>query len=498
MKMKLLLLCCMVGIASVALLTPEVSIAALDPESLLLYAAVAGVGHIATVGPRELREKRSELVQANRDALDAISRETDKSRVAQLEKEWDARDAEILKLDEQIEGAEAAEGRTRRQADLERELAEPMNPGRRSGRPGATRGGADGEHSGFVIGRDEESGQEIRAYRHDDRLGNVIRGRDRALEGVTLGVVARGLATGRWPSQEIQHRALSLGTPSAGGYTVPASLWADWIDLARANMVCSQAGAVVIPMDSATLQLAKLDSEPAIEWKSENSDFTPADHTFDRVLFTAKTAGVLVKASEELIQDSSNAADMIDNALRSKAAAEMDRVMLAGSGSGAQPTGIRYTNNVGAVYLPGAYASNYDPYVDAVLAVRAANFEPGAVIMAPRTAAQLGKLKDSTNQPMLPPADYANLRKFTTTGIPVNLESEGSPSVQNTSYAIVGDFKNAAWGVRLNPTLLVSREAGDQVNGAMRAYQIWIRLVFRVDVQIFRPAAFAIVHDIPA
>jgi hypothetical protein len=105
------------------------------------------------------------------------------------------------------------------------------------------------------------------------------------------------------------------------------------------------------------------------------------------------------------------------------------------------------------------------------------------VVHSPRTLADLNSLKDSTYQPLRAPAHYAKLKEFVTTSIPEDLDSEGgSPTVANTSFSVVGDFREAVWGVRLDPTIVISRVAGDQTNGALRAYQVWIRIVGRVDV----------------
>ena len=346
--------------------------------------------------------------------------------------------------------------------------------------------------------RDVDTGREIRAYRHGESMAQDMRA-DSLLGDLTLGKVLRGLAVGKWDSKDQQQRALSLGTSSAGGYTVPAPLAAQFVDLARNRIVCSQAGALMIPMPSNTFDLAKLTGDGTIDWRAENVAITASDPTFDRVRFTAKTAAVLFKASEELIQDSVNADAILEQAATDKFVAEMDRIMLVGSGSNDEPTGIRYASGVGTAFISGGGSlSNYDVFVDAIQDVRDSNFEPGAVVMAPRTAAQMAKLKDTTNQPLQPPADYAALRKLVTTGIPTDLASQSSPSFANTSIAIVGDYREAAWGVRLNPTFLVTREAGDNNGGAFSAYQIWIRMVMRVDVQLFRAGAFSVVLDIPS
>jgi len=445
----------------------------------------------------ELMEKRLALTELNRKTLDKIEDGTPAEQARALEAEWDARDAEIRALNEQV-------ARMQAQEMAEDEASRSVNE-RRSGRGDQSGSYAEGEDRGKIAAgaplmfRELSTGREMRGYRHLERMAPDIR-EQRGDEGPSFGIgeFVVGLVTNRWSSRDVQKRALSLGVTTGGGFTATDDLAARWIDEARALSVLSRAGAVFIPCGTSETKFAKVDTTPSGEWKAENADFTPADHTFSQVTFAAKTCGILVKASEELIQDSANAAQIIEQTLLAELATEMDRVGLVGTGASSQPEGIYYNASVGAVYENGGGPINFDNYVHAVQTVRTANFEPSAVIMAPRTAGSMGRLKDTTNQPLMPPADYANLQKLVTSAVPVNLSSAGSPSAANCSFASVGDHRECAFGIRLNPTVAISREAGDQTNGAMRAYQIWVRVVMRMDFQIFRPGAICLVKDIKA
>jgi HK97 family phage major capsid protein len=300
----------------------------------------------------------------------------------------------------------------------------------------------------------------------------------------------RGIATGNWEGAA-EERALSEGTLTAGGHLVPTPLSARVIDLARNATRVFQADARTVPMTAQTLKLARLTSEGTPAWKAENAAITDADMTFDSVTFTARTLVRLIKLSVELFEDSDpSAEDIIARSFASQLALELDRVALLGSGTAPEPRGV--LNMTGVTLTDhGANGSNiasYDWFIDAKGSVLAANFEPNAHIVAPRTVTSLGKLKDTTNQYLAAPP--GTLPLLATKQIPVNVTVGTST---DTSYIFTADWSQLMVGIRteFNLQFLRERFLADNLQYAFLAY-------LRADVQLAQPAAFVVDRGVRA
>ena len=127
------------------------------------------------------------------------------------------------------------------------------------------------------------AGQQIltRDYETWYRDNGVVK---RDQEPVSFDRWLRGIVTGNWDGAE-HERALSVGTPTAGGH--------------------------MVPMTSTTMKVARL-GEGAPAWRNENAPVTAGDLTFDVVTFTAKSLDRLVIMSRELFEDSDlSASDVI-------------------------------------------------------------------------------------------------------------------------------------------------------------------------------------------
>jgi HK97 family phage major capsid protein len=295
----------------------------------------------------------------------------------------------------------------------------------------------------------------------------------------------RGLATARWDGAE-HERALAEGTIGAGGALVPAPLSARVIDLARNRTVVFRAGAQTVPMTSQTLALARLTSEGTPAWKSENATITAADMVFDRVTFTARTLVRTILLSVELFEDADpSSEDVIAQAFAGQMAVELDRVALLGTGTPPEPRGVLNQSGITSTAhgAAGTVISNYDWWLDAIGAVRAAGFEPNTHIQAPRSSTSLSKLKEATtNAYMTPPAGL--LPMLTTKSIPINLTVGAST---DTSLVFTADWSNLLIGIRTDFRLrfLGERYLADNLQYAFLAY-------LRADVQLAQPTAFAV------
>ena len=166
-----------------------------------------------------------------------------------------------------------------------------------------------------------------------------------------------------------------------------------------------------------------------------------------------------MKASRQLVEDADPSVEAALEMSLSKAfASELDRVALLGSGSGAEPTGVRNASGVTELSMGtnGAAISDYDEILDLIEDLADANAPaPTAAIMAPRTATTIGKFADTTGQPLRRPAGIEDLRFLSTAQVGV-AETQGSSSIASTIF--LGAWNELMIGMRTNFRLQVLKE----------------------------------------
>jgi HK97 family phage major capsid protein len=422
----------------------------------------------AELGPElaALRSQRSDLLaRANR----ILARATAESRDLTSE---EARESDAL-LDEA--------------AALAYKLgsASMREPQRRAGEAHARleQGKAIGPES-----RESTIGDEFRALKPDEpftgelrRLGELS---ERADPPLSIGRYIRAVVSGSWKGAEAERRALAGSNDIKGGYLVPTQLSAQVIDLARARSVCIAAGAVTVPMLTDSLSMAKLVADPVPQWRGEGSIVASSDPTFGAIRMSAKSLGVIVPVSRELMMDAPNAPAVIDAALTAALGLELDRACLVGIGGPIQPLGIINDNDV-QTFNAGAFA-DWSDLADAVGRLLTQNERgPFAAVMHPRTFSTCDRLVDSTGQPMQKPDSVRGLRFLVTTSLPTNLGAGA-----NEAPVIVGDFGQLAIGVRQNLEIEISRDGQDSTGRGFQRNEVLIRATLRADVALLRPKAF--------
>lgn len=334
----------------------------------------------------------------------------------------------------------------------------------------------DGERSG-PSGWEDRKGNEIRVLSPKDSFANGERSE------LSIGRYLRAVVCG--PSNDVERRALAEGTDSAGGYTVPAPLAAQFIDRLRAASVCVRAGARTIPMTSKTLAIATLESDPTVAWRAENSQISPSDPTFGVVEFDAKSLMGLVIASRELLDDTVNASAMLENAFIEQTALKFDQGLLFGTGADNQPTGLSNVSGLASVSMGtnGAALTNYDKLLDAIYEIQVANGgNPNAMVHHPRTGLALAKLKDSDGNPLRVPEMVAAVRSLPTTSVPID-QTQGTSNA--ASSILFGDFTKMLIGMRNELVIRVLNERYADYN------QVGFVFGMRADVQLERKAHFS-------
>jgi HK97 family phage major capsid protein len=348
---------------------------------------------------------------------------------------------------------------------------------------------SDGRRA-FLAGIERKAPREGMVLKSSESFADVFKGEyDSELEGMSLGRMVRGIATGNWKGAELELKTAMSSSATAGGYLIPDVLSTRVIDLARNKSFVIQAGAGTIPMTTSNLSLATVDGDPTVDWYGENATIGEASLTFGRRLFTARKMAAICRVSNELLEDAQNIDSLIQSTLANVMALELDRVSLFGNGVG-EPLGVNETSGVNTSTSVGTPAS-YDKFVDAVYSVRAYNYEPNAVMYSPRTAQTLAKMVTglaSDKTKLVPPADFLALQKYSTNQIP-NTLGGGAESV-----AFVGDWRQYVIGLRSDIRLEVSRVAGT----AFEKDQTLIRVVWRGDGLLLQPRAFTVMSGITA
>lgn len=286
-----------------------------------------------------------------------------------------------------------------------------------------------------------------------------------------------------------------------GGYLLPSPLSTMVIDLARNQACVTRAGAITIPMESNTLDIACLTKDPTAAWKAENAPATPSDPNVGRLSLRARTLIGMVKSSVELLEDAPNCGTIIRNGLSQALALELDRAALRGIGAAEEPLGIRNWTSLGSDFGAqlielgsgdGGILDAYDTFSQAVQKIQEVNgpTEGLSVIYTPREGGTLDRWKDGQGLPLIPPASWTRLAKFVTNQIPTDL-GEGTES-----EAYVGDFTQLGIGMRTTLTLEVSRQAADAEGSAFTNLQVWIRAYLRADVVLLQPTWFVVINRI--
>jgi len=420
---------------------------------------------VAAAEWQDLASLKASARRAARDVANGVKDGTPEARAAEAE----AAQTAILDLVDAIE-IEMDERNARGDRSPSTAIDLDKRPMFESGSSSAVDGGDTGDMpAAYSLRSGEPMRQWAQARSHD--------------EGITPGAFLRAIVTGA--KSETEQRALAGGTDAAGGYTVPTVTSAQLIDLARANMVLSTAGAQTIPLDSAENVVAKVTADPTPAWRVENAAVNESDPTFGGVILKPKSIAVMVKASVELMSDSLNLETELPNVLAKAMAQEIDRVGLIGSGTDPEPTGIvNYSGLTSNTYAGGALAG-YGPIMTARGALHGANERLGAVVMASRDENTLASLTASDGQPLNMPRVLEQVPMLHTTAIPTD---GGAGS--NESQIIAGDFSQLLIGVRSSIRVEILRER------FMDNMQFGLIAHARIDFAAARESAFTVLDGV--
>jgi HK97 family phage major capsid protein len=353
---------------------------------------------------RELRAKRDAYVGTSKSILDRA--ENENRDLTESEKR------DFDKLQEKLAGIKGTIDRAAQLSDLQADLERPVVSGIR----------LNAAQAPLMLGG------KIRAYRPDERMAD-------AYGGPSLDEYVRASIMG-------ETRAMGEGLGAAGGFLVPSPLAGFVIDLARAQSVIVGSGALTVPMESATLDIPRLLTDPTASWRNENDPITEGDPTFGAAQLTARSLACLVSVPNELLLDSPVAGNFITSAITKAMAVAMDTGALVGTGTVNQPLGLVNRPDIGkySMGLNGAALVDWSTFVKVAGQIAGANgpIEGLSYILASRDYTTVENLQDSLHQPLRKPDVVAAMKGFTTSKIPTTLTQGTAP---NLTFALRAGFR---------------------------------------------------------
>ena len=153
------------------------------------------------------------------------------------------------------------------------------------------------------------------------------------------------------PGEWQEKRDLTVGTPSAGGYTVSTDLAAgSFIEMLRNKLMVRAAGATILSNLTGDLAIPKQTGGATAYWLAESGSPSESAPAFGQVLLQPKTVGAYSDISRKLLKQSSiDVENFVRNDLSMTLALAIDAKALHGSGSSNEPTGIASTIGIGSV-----------------------------------------------------------------------------------------------------------------------------------------------------
>jgi HK97 family phage major capsid protein len=426
---------------------------------------------------KELREKRGEL---NKKRLEIINKAESEDR--------DLTQEEDDILNQCVEDDKEIANRIKRQEeanahneDLSRaiELA-----GQRRGI--AVGGGSTSGRGGFRFV--DSHGVEHQALGAADSFARAEDREGQSFSPEEFGRAFINHITGRHDRASERFRNALSGTGN-GGIVLSPWLSQVVVDYARAQSVCIAAGAQTIRMDQRELTVLRLLNDPVPQWRAEGSPIAISGMSFGAFKMNAQTLAVRVPMTVEMLEDSSNAGQLVMSSIESAIGLGMDQAGLAGQGFSFFPGGLLNVDGTNVQSAIGA-VNDYSKFSKGIGAILGQNF-PGTPaelswIKRPALAVTLDQLTAAdSGQPLQPTPMVSQLKPFHTTSL-----EEGT--------SIVGDFRQMLFGMRTSGIRFQVTQAGNDEDGSPLVDSLKLQVVayVRMDVCILRPGWFSVLKGI--
>lgn len=238
-------------------------------------------------------------------------------------------------------------------------------------------------------------------------------------------------------------RTLTVGTNSAGGYTVPTEMQTNIITFARDFGVMRQLATVVNTADGNPMNWPSWTTNVVSAWTAEGVGFNETDPALGTFALGAYKATHLVKISEELLQDTVvDLQGLLEQNIGEAIAVLENNAFVVGNGTG-KPTGFTTQATTGVTGANGQTLTvTADDLVNLKYSVKAAYRRNGTWLVNDATVAKVALLKDTTGQYLWRPGLVAN-EPDTLLGRPLQTDPDMPVMAVSAKSIAFGDFKRA-------------------------------------------------------
>ena len=317
------------------------------------------------------------------------------------------------------------------------------------------------------------------------------------------------------PFTALSERATYVaGTANVGGNLIATDLLAgDFIEALRNQSVMLQAGVKTMNGLVGDVAIPRRSGVGSTYWlANDTTAITFSNSTFDQISLSPKNLAAIQKHSRQiLLQGTPGIEELIRSDLRDGLQLEMDRAILAGSGSSGQPTGIMNTASINSVAIgTNGGPATLEKIVDLETAVMEDNgaVNPNSVryltnykvmgalkkLRAGGSAAGDGAFLYNSDLSAIgrggTPAVLNGYGVLPSNQVPSNLTKGSSSGV--CSAIVFGDFSQCimgTWGGGLEITV---GEDADDFSKALTS----IRGILTMDVAVRNPVSFGTIADI--
>jgi HK97 family phage major capsid protein len=301
----------------------------------------------------------------------------------------------------------------------------------------------------------------------------------------------------REKSPLVAKSTMTEGTDAQGGYTVPTEQSSEIIKLIKEENVLPGL-ARNFPMKTWKRTFPKQLTQVTVTWTGEGVTKSKSKPTFGQLTQTAKKLAVIVKMTDELLDDTSvEMQAFVREVVAYAMGQEIDRVGFVGNTGGGDPfDGVLYATGVNAVTMGGASITG-DDIIDLIQAVPAAARIRGTLVTSTAGETLMMKLKDTQGQYLWSPPNMGvpariwNKPYKVSDQIPTNLGAGTDETAM-----LFGDWKRYFFhSIRKGLTVKVSQEAADWVDSALDSAftqdETWVRFVLRLSEDVALANAFS-------
>jgi HK97 family phage major capsid protein len=304
-----------------------------------------------------------------------------------------------------------------------------------------------------------------------------------------VGALVLGEACHDKEALDVLREQKSLVTTTTG-IPVPNTTLPIWIDNLRAQSVVFRAGAQTLTMPTKSVTAGAVTADPSVGWHTEAASISAGDPTMAARTLTAQTLVGRTQISFEAGQDVADIGEQLGRVYTRAMAAELDRVALAGTGSG-EPTGIASTagrSTIAAVGTPTDW-SDIVSGVGTLLGNNLAEDDVTGIVISPTVWTVYAGLKTgitSDNTPLRKPPAIESIPIFVTSNAP------GVGSSPENQTIIVGDYRDLVVGIRTEAFIRLL----DGTTNFASNLLLEVVGVMRADIMVRRPASFCTLEGV--